>query len=523
MVPNTDTSKKRQFKPDFRNGYLSALGFLGLICGFVLMAHNDVVRWPWEWGKPMSNFHEIDYHPGELADQGFRFLSGSLDQKISQKRQALLVLQRVKKGETLSPARSDSIKSLSLDIAADSSNKVIIDRLDKTARQSSSSDSTAFTSLNRMLHFNITPETMRQWAIKFDSLKYGYEWTDTTSYWLRVTETKPELSYSGVARFKIYHPDTDMQFAMKYPAVGTWVFVITIFCAFCFIAVSTGYMIKQQLLKYFKEQEIGGPSARAFYLLWIMVLAAMGLLWVIWRHTFNDELPIQPIYFMKYFQWSMLGVNLIGYLAGSCCLAGFIYCAAMLGFFVKSICQQTKDISQKRSVTPIKRNLADASTPEQKELEKMQKDRKDELDVYKRLLGYFNKYFALSAVILSLLVLCAGSLFNTFNSLDFVRLLADDWGYSPGRTDIVYLYGGFYTVILLLVYLPARIRFSEIQLEIPQPANATDLQTVSAGTSGGSKTLDIVKGSFGQFKDVLIAASPLLTGILQGLLDALFK
>jgi hypothetical protein len=102
------------------------------------------------------------------------------------------------------------------------------------------------------------------------------------------------------------------------------------------------------------------------------------------------------------------------------------------------------------------------------------------------------------------------------NSLDFIKLPDDDWGYSPARTDFIYLYGGLHTIILLLVYIPAKMRFSEINIG-EEGASTNEKKT------GDDKWYNILKNPFGQIKGVLIAASPLIASLVQALFDLLFN
>lgn len=193
---------------------------------------------------------------------------------------------------------------------------------------------------------------------------------------------------------------------------------------------------------------------------------------------------------MRSLTTSMAMVTVLGYLGGAFCLAGFIHTAAMLGYFTRQINRAAIEAGPSATAST-------ALTTEQK--------------IYIGLQSAFQTYFILSAVILSLLVLTTGALFSTVNSLDFVKLLSDDWGYSPARTDFVYLYGGLHTVILLLVYIPAKMRFSEITIKgVPD-----------APPHG--KWFDTIKSPFGPLKEVLIAASPLLASVVQSMVDIFFN
>jgi hypothetical protein len=238
-----------------------------------------------------------------------------------------------------------------------------------------------------------------------------------------------------------------------------------------------------------------------------------------WRVCFNDEVMIKALFFMRTFTNSMYMVMGIGYITGSCCLAGFIYIASALGYFSRSV-----KVKAKAQKIIMQTNLIDQNDQEdtavKAKLNDLEVAKARDHEIYDKLINYFNTYFILSAIILSLLVLCTGALCNTINSLEFVKMLTKEWGYSPVRPDFVYLYGAMHTIVLLLVYIPAKMRFKEIQLP-PITVPGTTGDTVSPKEN--SKWFDLLKTPFGQLKDVLVVASPLLASLVQSLFDLLFK
>jgi hypothetical protein len=153
-------------------------------------------------------------------------------------------------------------------------------------------------------------------------------------------------------------------------------------------------------------------------------------------------------------------------------------------------------------ISPAEQILLDSKVAEQDEQQ----------TVFSKLTKIFQTYFLLAATILSLMVLCTGALYSTVNSLDFIKLLADDWGYSPARTDFIYLYGGLYSIVLLLVYIPAKMRFSEVDISDKPPVPAEN-----------AKWYDFLKDPFGALRGTLVATSPLLVSLIQSLLDVLFR
>ena len=141
---------------------------------------------------------------------------------------------------------------------------------------------------------------------------------------------------------------------------------------------------------------------------------------------------------------------------------------------------------------------------------------KEYADQFRKLLGFFHRYFILSAILLSLVVLCTGALYNAANSLSFVKLLRINWGYSPAGGDAVYLFGGLFTAILLLVFLPAKMQFGDVQLDLPRDANEHD-------DDDGGKWYGMLEQPFSWLKGGLIAASPFLSGLIQNLLGLMNK
>ena len=189
--------------------------------------------------------------------------------------------------------------------------------------------------------------------------------------------------------------------------------------------------------------------------------------------------------------------TVIGAVAGALCLAGFIYTSSMLESQAKPVVKAREDVMAFKF----------AGKSETEQLAAQEEEAKQELD-WKKLFGIFNTYFILASIILSLMVMNIGTLYSLINSLDFVRMLTNDWGYSPVRTDFLYLFGGLCTLVLLLVYIPARMRFAEKDI----PELKTD-----------GRFFEFLKNPFKFFPGMLAAASPLIVSIVQSLIDMLFK
>ena len=465
--------------PDYRIAKLSAVGFIGLLVGFLILSWHDITR-PQKGKPPLSNFHEINYQPRVIVAGAFNKLINKLDSNLKLTRDSV----NAKMG---SDAKLAQWKKK---INEDSTFVNTLTGYKRYYEDASPVDSQSFAELNKLLHFNITIDTLRKWDSAYTYVS-GDKWQDTARFWIKLPGTPPQTIYTDTTRFSISRPWSDTEFGARYPAVGLWILFLLAFCSFCFIAISVSLYFKNRVLAIFYPLDLKGPSRNSFYLIWAFTLIAFICMMFIWRRSFNDEVMIKPIFFMQGFNSAMKGMMFIGYVAGACCLAGFFHTASMLGFFAREINKKTTGSTGNELSDEDKKNLA----------------------IYNKLKKYFDNYLLLAASILSLLVLCTGTLFSTVNSLNFIKLLSDDWGYSLARPDYIYLYGALHSVILLLAYIPASFSFSEIELK--RPATATPEEKRS--------WQDILKNPMSRLGDIVIAASPLLTGVLQSLFETMFK
>jgi hypothetical protein len=516
--PPTNNGKSKPFPRDNRVWLLSLCGLGGLLFGFIVLSYSDVFRWPSRQREARSNFHEIAYHPQQIAGKAIKGLQDSISGVIKLRSDSLDKL-RAKKS-------SDTTKVLAR-ITADTATIGLLDGYRKNYEDASFSDTASFKILNELLHFQIDPSMLAAWDSAYDKLateEEAWQWKASVTYWLKVPVTRPALVYKGQTEFTLSRPGSDDQFFSKYPTAATWVLLTVIFCSFCFIAIVTCYYTRSQLSGFLVEKKLLEKKMPAFPLMLLPVIGCMGLLMVVWLLSFNDEAPVKALYFMRTFRPSVIWINILGYIAGAFCLTGFINTASILGYFAKDLRKKTKEV-QIAEMHSIQKGMSAADMKSTQDTTyKAKEEQALARELFDHLLNYFNRYFALSAGILSLLVLCTGALFSTVNGLDFIKLLTDDWGYSPAGTDLVYLYAGIHTVILLLVYVPAKMRFSEIKLGLP-PMNTDPAATADTATTepAGPKSSDLLKASLTTLKDVLVIASPLLASLVQSLLTLLFK
>lgn len=495
-------SETTNFKPDYRIAKLSLFGLFGLIIGCLILFYPDL----YSFKSADSVFHEVKYSPKELIGPSLIAKVDSLNKEnlvrnINKKEKALL-LKRTK--DTVQKvALGKQIESLDATIAIDAVNIKILKGY-IGYETNSVADSVSFDKLNKALHFKIDTGCLKKWETDYQCA------TDT--FYADYVFKDPEMSFPIEGRVALIAKpsSSDVAFFARYPTTGIWVLLILIFSSFLCIAIATSFYINSKTIKLFKDNKIGGVTRRDYIIYAVITFCALFLIWFLGKISFNDEEVIMGLFFMRTFKISMLYLQVLGFIGGALCLAGFIYTAAMLGYFSKQLKKREKTIyQQKTGGAPSEQNAPGATEP--KPLSSNEADQDRDKGIYDQLNGFFQRYFMLAAVILSLLVLCTGGLYGIVNDMPFVKLLINDWGYSPARTDFIYLYGGFYTVILLLVYVPAKMRFAEISF-----AGANEPKK----EEGDKKLNGLFKNLSGQMKELLIAGSPFLVSLIQALFES---
>lgn len=504
------TEERHSFRADYRAAWLSALGLLGFVVGCLILFGGDIFDGRLDKG---TVFHEILYNPRAIADI---LLKKPIDflRIVTKERQLRIGLNDQSTKTEVVAGNRDADKQMAEKEAEINTRKggakaeksgidtfnrlkqeqeIDIAILNKLTTYSiitenlSEADVSKFDKLNHALHFNISPATLRSWQKGADTLRS--KWAEEVQ--VSFKEIAVPFTVSGQIKFTVQPPGSDMAFMTKYPAIGSWLLLVLIFISFCFIAVSTSIAIARRLSGLLKENKIKDINFWTYWVWVVVVTLVLFLLAGLWRLTFYDEEAIKNLLFMHSQSDAMRWTTFIGYIAGAFCLAGFIYTAGSLGFIRENLSSLRQLPADTNGVT---------------------EEKKRQESIYLNLFKYFNTYFILSSVILSVMVLYTGGLYAAVNSLDFVRLLANDWGYSPARNEFVYLYGSLHTVIVLLFYIPTKMQFSEI---------AVDDNTST--TNGNRKSPDVIKNLLGSLKDMLLTVSPLLASVGNSLIDALFQ
>ncbi|HEX3934244.1 MAG TPA: hypothetical protein VHW43_06160 [Puia sp.] len=505
-----------KFKPNYQITIISGCGLAGIIAALFFLS---VEKGP----ATGSVFHEVGYFPKEVVDRAIQHFTDSLHEAIKEYRVKKRVYQQAA-GQKLAADSADvaldSIANFSRHITADSISLIALNDDMLYYEDSTLTDTNALRIVTTWAHFGLRPDQIVQWDSAYQEA--GSSWHDSVRYYARFPVGNRQFVYKGVAQFKIVSYKSNFQFMAKYPDAATWIFLMVLFCGFCFIAIPACIYIMEQVLKIFKQEE--RPNQKGYWVAMPIVTGSLILFLLVLFHTFNDEPPVKDLFFMRTLGNLLSFVNVLGCIAGAFCLTGFIHSASMLGYFSDKVKKQTTKVRVQRE--EVKKSIvssqaapgAPMAAGEAKAIECSDQEEakhKEYADQLRKLLGFFHRYFILSSILLSLVVLCTGALYNAANSLSFLKLLLVNWGYTPAGGDAVYLFGGLFTAILLLVFLPAKMQFGDAQLQLTPDAGEHD--------DDDSKWYGLLEQPFGWLKGGLIAATPFLSGLIQGLLGLLNK
>lgn len=321
--------------------------------------------------------------------------------------------------------------------------------------------------------------------------------------------------------------NSDIDFFTKYPGFGIWGLLIIIFC--CCLFMTAGFCMHTGTEL---DKLTSSTPCKIKLKYWPALIICILLLAIFVRViylTFYDGETIRDLYFMKGLGNKIKLISILGYASAAFCFAGMVSVAAFTTCFQNRAAgspeQPAIQMALKARVTELETALQqEADEAKKKDLQGQIQTHKKELGAsflitanaadYEKLRSLFRKFFYAIALLLALLTFCTGALYSASDSLDFMKMLKDDMGFSPARHDFVYLYAGLHTLLILLFYLPAQLLF-ESNKPVPPPGAAAGLQP--GGLLGG------LKAQWGRLTEVIIAGAPLVASFVQWLLNMVFE
>ncbi len=191
-----------------------------------------------------------------------------------------------------------------------------------------------------------------------------------------------------------------------------------------------------------------------------------------------DQKIVYNVYFLDYYECRIIIYGLIGYTVAGFCL----------GIFV-TLSKELDDVNQQAVKAKTMPSQSNAIDNKYQELKKM-----------------FDNSFTCCALILSACVLWTGILISAVNNTEAFRFYYFLSGKNVIPNDFVYLMGFMNILLLLIFYIPARIKFNN--LPITQDATATAQQ------NAGNSIFSALSTSLGP---LLITPSPILASLVQSL------
>jgi hypothetical protein len=208
----------------------------------------------------------------------------------------------------------------------------------------------------------------------------------------------------------------------------------------------------------------------------LLPLAVIGVFTVLLYLKLIDSYVIPDAWFMEGYNSRMLWYSVPGYLVTIICFSGYLFLSNKLELLNSAAGVQRTTIA----ASPTLANN------------------------YSTLTRAFDGSFLFSAIILTVFVLWLGILFTAVNGSEAMRFYTVLSGKQFLNYDYVYLVGLLHSLLLLVFYVPVRLRFNA--LEIKQ-------QDTAIQKTAGSK--QYISSLWDSISTVLVTASPIIVSVIQ--------
>jgi hypothetical protein len=352
-------------------------------------------------------------------------------------------------------------------------------------------------------------------------LNFLYVINDTSTGRIRLAA----LNIPGQLMTDAPHPEENhMDMFRKYPSTAFWVLLSIAQGTFWALIMVLCFAVFKQLRDEIKNRNMQ-TDPPSLHTSWIVTLIALSCFIVILYALIYDKKINFDNFFLAGFSWTMFIYAIVGYFTAFLFLSGYLRMAYYVRLALDSYSVSVKELKAKKVVmrahTETLRTMAPDLNDNQK---KKSQDLIDSLsqgvddntkevetlkDNYQLCNRYFRFFFGASAIVLSVLVIWMGSLFQAGNELDLFHLYAQETGHPFLPNDFVYLYGGLHSLLLFIFYIPVKMRLMSMSFAIPGDGGTT------AETEPDWQ--GYLKKFFSRFVEILTASSPLLAASLEKL------
>lgn len=214
----------------------------------------------------------------------------------------------------------------------------------------------------------------------------------------------------------------------------------------------------------------------AFFFSILPIITVAVFTWLLYEKLIASFV-ISDTYFLNGFNSKMVWYSAVGYLVAIICFSGYLFLSNKLELLNSFAQKNNKSLNNDLN---LERN-------------------------YKELKKAFDLTFLFSAIILSVFVVWLGLLFNSVNGIEAMRY----YNFISGRPllnyDFVYLIGLIHSLLLLIFYIPVKLRFNSLELKQENDVN-------KQGENNSKKYFQTLWDSLSA---ILVTASPLITTIVQ--------
>jgi len=241
-------------------------------------------------------------------------------------------------------------------------------------------------------------------------------------------------------------------------------------------------------LRYLNQKIVNLPGGLFSVLNWILSsiipIAFLALFCGLFYYILIDTVVIKDHYLLTGFNGKMKFYAILGYLISAGCFGMFLHMSMALDLLNKYAQSRGVSLAQNTQV-------------------------KEFYDAIKKT---FEGSFLATSIILSTFVLWISITFTTINQTEAMRFYKMVSGKDYLSYDYVYLVGAFHTLILLLFYIPVRIRF-----------NALDITGQAQGSQSSPTSRKVISNIYDAIGTLLVTASPILTSLVQKLIKNLIE
>jgi hypothetical protein len=303
--------------------------------------------------------------------------------------------------------------------------------------------------------------------------------------------------------------DSLVEFISRNPILGFWIIL-------SFGQMSMWLLLTVLLCGWAKEVTISEKHGNLFWKSLIVPLIGVLPFTLVFYYKLVDEFLFPDAVILNSFQTKMLIYAIVGYSAAVVCFAVYVSSAAQLDYINKLYIPPALGKENLNLDTVQGNDLVKDVNPEIVQKNDLLKNASpdtvqgdDLVMAYHKITTLFNGAFLITAIILSLFILWLAILFNGINQMEVMQFYTQLSHRPFLNGDFVYMVALFHTILLLLFYLPIKLKFNGMQIN----------QELNQGSENSKKGFKFLAESLGT---ILMTTSPLITSIVEKAISNLF-